>query len=80
MMFVIDEQCVLCSQKACQKCILQESGDPVFKIFPLSALLTQQTLKKLNFWEKTAVEKSAWIKACYDVNADETWLSGIGFV
>ena len=53
---------------------------PSFQNFPLSALLTQQTLKKLNFWEKTAVEKSAWIKACYDVNADETWLSGIGFV
>ena len=26
--------------------------------------LANKTVKKLNFWEKTAVNKSAWIKAC----------------
>ena len=63
MVFISDEQCVLCSQEVCWKCIFQRSGDPNFKNFLLSALLTQQTVKKLNFWKKTAVEKSAWIKA-----------------
>ena len=54
------------SQKMCRKCIFQQSGDANFKHFPLGVLLTQQTLKKLNIWEKTALEKSAWIKACID--------------
>ena len=27
--------------------------------------LSKQNNKKLNLWEKTAVDKSAWIKACY---------------
>ena len=26
---------------------------------------TKQTVKKLNLWRETAVDKSAWIKACY---------------
>ena len=26
--------------------------------------LANKTVKKLNLWEKTAVDKSAWIKAC----------------
>ena len=55
MMFIRDE--------VFHKGIFQQSGDPNFKNFPLSALLTQQTLKKLNLWEKAAVEKIAWIKA-----------------
>ena len=37
----------------------------ISKNFPLSTLLIQQALKKLNIWGKTAVEKSAWIKACF---------------
>ena len=65
MMFISNEHCLLCSQKVCQKYIFQQSGDPNFKNFPLSVLLAQQTLKKLKLWEKTAVEKSAWIKAWY---------------
>ena len=36
---------------------------PIVKLC-LGPLLTQQTLKKVNLWEKTAVEKSARIKAC----------------
>ena len=27
--------------------------------------LSNKTVKKLNLWEKTAVDKSAWIKACF---------------
>ena len=37
---------------------------PKFQKIPLSVLLTQLKVKKLNLWEKRAVEKSAWIKAC----------------
>ena len=40
------------------KCIFQQSGDP--SDFANS--------KKLNFWEKTAVDKSAWIRACYYIS------------
>ena len=43
------------SQKVCWKCIFLRPGDP--------NLLTHQTVKKLNLWEKTAIDKSAWIKA-----------------
>ena len=35
--------------------MFQRSGDP--------NLLTSQTVKKLNPWEKTTSDKSAWIKA-----------------
>ena len=50
--------CPLKSKKG-RKCIFQGSGEPNFK------LMTKQTVKKLNIWEKTAVDKSAWIKAWY---------------
>ena len=63
--FISDEQCVLWSQKVYWKCLFQRSGDPNFKKVSLSVLLTQQTVKKFNLWEKLAVEKSAWIKACH---------------
>ena len=36
----------------------------ISKKIPLGALMTQQKVRKLNLWEKTAVEKSARIKAC----------------
>ena len=64
MVFISDEQFVRWSQKVYQKCLFQRSGDQNFKKIPLGALLTQQKVRKLNLWEKTAVEKSAWIKAC----------------
>ena len=35
----------------------------IFQNCPLGALITQQTVKKLNLLGKTEVEKSAWIKA-----------------
>ena len=44
--------------KKSRKCIFQGFGEPSSKI------LAKQTVKKLNLWEKTAVDKSAWIKAC----------------
>ena len=65
MMFISNEHCLLCSQKVCQKYIFQQSGDPNFKNFPLSVLLTQQTLKKLKLWEKTAVEKKRLVLTPY---------------
>ena len=46
---------MLWSQEVCWKCIFLRPGDP--------NLLTQQTVKKLNLYEKTARDKSAWIKA-----------------
>ena len=48
-----------------RKCIFQWSEDLYFKNCPLGALITQQAIKKLNVWEKTAVEKSSLIKAWY---------------
>ena len=53
--FISVGQCMLWSQKVCWKCIFLRPGDP--------NLLTHQTVKKLNLWEKTAIDKSAWIKA-----------------
>ena len=63
-----------CSQKEWRKCIFQQSGDLSFKMFSFAVHLgdtswrqwTKQTVKKLNLWGETAVDKSAWIKACSD--------------
>ena len=66
MVFISDEQFV--SKIEVKKCIRNAfSSDLETKIskkIPLGALMTQQKVRKLNLWEKTAVEKSAWIKAC----------------
>ena len=70
MVFVSDEQCVIWSQKMCPIWVFHRSGGSNLKDVPLGVLLTQQTLKKLNFWEKTAVEKSAWINACIASDED----------
>ena len=61
-----------CSQKECQKCIFQQSGDVYIKNFPFGAnhgstsqrQLTKRTVKKINLWGKTAVHRSVWVKAC----------------
>ena len=53
MVFISDGWRMLWSQKVCRKCIFQWYGDP--------NLLT--IVKKLNLWEKRAVDKSVWIKA-----------------
>ena len=61
MVYMSDEQHVLCSQKVwCQKCIFQGSRYPNLLTLPV---------KKLSLLEKTAVDKSAWIKACHPSNA-----------
>ena len=49
-------------------CALKSKGNAFstenFTTCHLSALMTQQTVKKLNLWKKVAVQKSAWITAC----------------
>ena len=56
-----------------QICISQQSADLNFKNVPFcvyhwgtpwSHWIKKETVKKLNLWGKTAVGKSAWIKAC----------------
>ena len=63
--------CLSAMNKMCfgvKKCIRNAFSSDletrISKKIPLGALLTQQKIRKLNLWEKTAVEKSAWIKAC----------------
>ena len=59
-------------RKIGEKCIFQQSGDLNLKHFPFGVYhgamswshWAKQTLKKLNLWRKTAVDKSAWIKTC----------------
>ena len=34
-------------------------------------MTSKQTVKKLNLWDKMAVDKSAWIKSLYYRNAEE---------
>ena len=45
-------------KKMCRKCIFWRSK--------LTELANKTVKKKINLWEKTAVNKSAWIKACSD--------------
>ena len=57
-----------------EKCIFQKSADLNFKKFPFTVYHEatpwshgiKQTVKKLNLWRKMSVDKSTWIKACYD--------------
>ena len=57
--------------KSMKKCILQQSTDLNSKRLPLGlhhganprSHWTNQTVKKLNLWGKTAVDRGAWIKA-----------------
>ena len=63
-----------CSQKECQKCIFQQYGDLTFKHpHKDSEVSNNQTVKKLNLWEKTAVDKNARIKACVTLTIDLWW-------
>ena len=63
-----------CSQKECQKCIFQQYGDLTFKHpHKDSEVSNNQTVKKLNLWEKTAVDKNAWIKACVTLTIGLWW-------
>ena len=70
-----------------EKCIFEQSPDLNFKNFSFGVYhgasqshWTNQTLKELNLWGKTAVDKSAWIKAwkshvvsCPSLNVMAKW-------
>ena len=54
-----------CNKKERRKYIFQRSRDRNFKNpHRNNELSNKQPVKKLNLWEKTAVDKSAWIKSC----------------
>ena len=55
MVLISNEQYMLWSQKVCRKCIFEGSGDP--------NLLTLPVKKTQSLEKKSAVDKSAWIKA-----------------
>ena len=64
-----------CGQKESWKYIFQRIGGLSFKTFYFGThhvgtswrQWTKQIVKKLNFWGKTAADKSAWVKACTDM-------------
>ena len=58
-----------------RKCIFQRSGGLHLKnLHGDNELSNKQTVKKMNLWRKTSVDKSAWIKPAYMIDFEKELL------